>query len=369
MKRSKLLENLEALARNVTLDLPATIAEILAFGGILREKQRLHDCDVIVLYYMTPEQEARWKKFSANFSTHGIDTEHGRHPIEELKDTFNPFVEKNIPLRQAVNDDTVASALRSKGIPPAWAGCFSWTELYHGDNGDGVFYPSVEKITKRMLKGGNKGLQVIVRDLEGFEKYGSDLSAKNYIIAWTAEKTSVRSNIEDRSSQSRKETILKELDHFVNDQIPKYRNGTKFEGGYLKAKADVLERCLAVKLKIDLENLDRQHAEIRWNETESVTDLSQKCEAVRIEMRKYRYETEVLEILARAIDWWREYRGSDSTRFSGEELVSQFVIENTLKNTVKETDIREVLRLLGLPEDKVVTIPMRGGTDYVLAEN
>ena len=277
MKRSKLLENLKALSKNVSLDLPATIVAIPAFGGILREKERLHDCDVIVLYYMTPQQEERWNKFRANFSTYGTDTEPVRYPVEELKEIFNPFLENNIALRQAVNDDKVASVLRSKGIPSAWAACFSWTELYRGQNGDGMFYPHIEKVISRMLVSGNKGLQVIVRNLEGFAKYGSGLSAKNYIIAWTPEKPDVRSNIEDRTSKSRKETLLKELDHFVNNQIPKCRNGTNIEGGYLKAKADVLERCLDVRLKIDPENLDRQHAEIRWNETESVTELSQKC--------------------------------------------------------------------------------------------
>ena len=367
MKRSKLLENLEALSKNVSLDLPATIAEILAFGGILREKERLHDCDVMVLYYRTPEQEERWQKFRANFSTYGIDSQYDRYPLRELKEIFDPFIEKNIPLRLVVNDDNVANVLRSKGIPPKWAACFSWTELYGGQQGEGMFIPQIGKIISRILVGGKKGLHVKVDDCESFAKYGSLLSAKNYIIAWTADKPNVRNNIEDRSSQSRKETLLKELDHFVNNQIPKYRNGINSEVGYLKAKAAVLQRCLVAKLNINLENLDHQHAEIRWNKTDSLTELSQKCEAARIEMRKYRNDTEVLKMLSRAIDCWGD--GSESTQSSREELISQFIIKNTVKKIVKEVDIREVLKLLGLPEDRVVTIHMRGYTDYVLAES
>jgi len=60
-KREALLKKLSVVvAKLPQLNLPATIKAIYAFGGVLREKERLHDIDIICLYAQTPEHSQQW---------------------------------------------------------------------------------------------------------------------------------------------------------------------------------------------------------------------------------------------------------------------------------------------------------------------
>jgi hypothetical protein len=83
MKRAKLLENLKSVVEDIPKrDLPANISAIYAFGGILREKSRLRDFDLLFLYSMTEDQIVRWNRFRENFSTYGISSNHDKHPLD-----------------------------------------------------------------------------------------------------------------------------------------------------------------------------------------------------------------------------------------------------------------------------------------------
>ena len=60
--RETLVRNIKhAIARAHREKLPATIKEVYAFGGILRDKEKAHDFDAIFLYDQTPEQEFKWR--------------------------------------------------------------------------------------------------------------------------------------------------------------------------------------------------------------------------------------------------------------------------------------------------------------------
>ncbi|MGD0645519.1 MAG: hypothetical protein ABSA75_11500 [Candidatus Bathyarchaeia archaeon] len=372
LRRATLLRNLERLIENIpTLDLPVKVGAIYAFGGILREKDRLHDCDILVLYSMTQEQTLRWDKFRANFSTYGLGSDHNRHPIYELRKIFEPFIEREISLHKAVSDDNFSALLKRKGIPPVWAGCFSWTELLRGPHGDGIFHPSLERVILRLLLGQKmKGLQVLLENYSDYENGHSGLAAKNFVLAWSPDRPNVKENIKGRSPEARKETILKELDHFVNEEIPSRRNGTELHSGYLKAKAEAIKHCAEVNLRIDLRCLDNQHLEIKWRETDSIAELSQKCEIARIELRKYDWETRVLEEIPGILELWKQLRQESSYKEASiEEFATQCIFERIRKKEVKEDDLRSVLKLLKLPEHKIVTIRGYRFTYYRLAKN
>lgn len=52
--RDTLIRNVEIALRNAQKeDLSATIKEVCAFGGVLRDKEKLHDFDSVFLYEQT----------------------------------------------------------------------------------------------------------------------------------------------------------------------------------------------------------------------------------------------------------------------------------------------------------------------------
>lgn len=369
LKRATLLRNLKTVVERIpTLDLPAKISAVYAFGGILREKSRLHDFDLVFLYSMTPDQVLRWNKFRDNFATYGMGSNYAKHPIAELEAIFAPFKKQGIPLRKAVEDKKVAAFLAQKGVPPSWAGCFSWTEISRGYHGDGLFYPDVSRIIHRMLIGRSiRGLQVQIQSYEEFIKGHSWLVAKNYVLAWSPEKPNVEENIEGRSLQDRISTIIKELDFFINEQIPQYIAGSDLWRGYLKAKEDVLKKSAERGVKIDLQALDKQHIEIKRMGSESYEELLQKCELARNEMRKYRDETIVLEEIGNALGL--SLQAVSNQYLSAEDYIAKLTIEGSTRNGVKEDAIRQILRILKLPENNVITIKGYGFTTYRLSEN
>ena len=303
LKRTTLLRNLRVIIERMPkLDLPAKIVAVYAFGGILREKRKLHDCDLVFLYTITKDQMLRWERFRDNFSTHRLESNEWRLPLADLETTFAPFMKQGISLEKAVSDEKVAAVLKQKGVPPSWAGCFSWTELFEGRHGDGLFYPELDRIIRRMLIGRRvKGLQAQIQSYDDFINRRTWLVAKNYVLAWSPENPNVEENIEDRSPQERIDTIIKEVDFFIDEQIPQLRDGSDHLGGYLKAKMEVSRSSAEAGMNINLDALDRQHPKIRRIGNESYEELLQKCEMARNEMRNYRKETIVLNQIAFAL--------------------------------------------------------------------
>ncbi len=369
LKRTTLIANLKAVIAAIPdSDLPANIVAVHAFGGMLREKRKLHDFDLVFLYDMTKDQVRRWDRFRDNFSTYGLEPNKAKHPIAELERVFTPFMNKGIPLRDAVKDQEVAALLAQKGVPPLWAGCFSWTEIYRGYHGDGLFYPDVSRVIRRLLIGRKiRGLQVQIQEYDRFTEGHSWLIAKNYVLAWSPEKPNVEMNIEGRSKEDRINTIIKELDYFLNEQIPQHRNGSDLWSGYVRAKEDVTKKAAELGVKMDLDALDKQHAEIRRLGNESYEELLEKCESARNEMRKYRNETIVLKEIESAL---RPPLNADShQRISVEDQIARWTIEGSIRNGVKENITREILRVLKLPENNVITIKGYGFTAYRLPKD
>lgn len=361
-KRETLIRNLRSILERIPkLDLPADIVAVYAFGGMLREKSRLHDFDLVFLYSMSKEQARRWTRFYRNFSTY--DPESNRYPINDIWSLLEPYWRRSIPLRDAVKDDRLARALSERGIPPEWAGCFSWTKILGGYGGSGIFFPDLREVIRRMLLSRRiRGLQIFVEDYERFMKGETILAPKNYVLAWSPEKPDIEKNLK-MSPKERAEFITKELELFI-DKI------SKFKEEWIEAKRMVSELSLKAHIKLDLEALEMRHPEINILGDESYEKLLKKAELAREEMRRYMKETTILRTLAWALERWIEFRGSPYfSDHPAEDYISLWVIDGVRKRDAKEDEIREVLRVLKLPESHVITIRGYGWTRYELPRN
>jgi hypothetical protein len=353
-KKKTLLLNLHAVIERIPqLDIPANIVAVYAFGGMLRDKERLHDFDLMFLYSMTLEQELRWNRFFRNFLTY--DTDSGREPLSELHEFFEPFEKQGVPLRDAIKDNQLHDLLLARGIPPDWAGCFSWTDIFGGLCG--VFAPDLAKVIRRMLIGKRlRGLQVFVEKYQDFIDGKSFMAPKNYVLAWSPQRPNIEENIEGRSPEERLEYVVKELDLFIKEKIPEVRNGRDMKGGYLAARDAASAKSIESGLRIDFDALDKEHVQLVRTGNESYAELLQKCESARDELRKYDEETVILHELANSLQHWIEMKDSPYVQeHPPEKYVSSWVIRNA-RSDIDERVIRKILQILKLPEDHVITI-------------
>jgi len=358
-KRETLIRNLEKVLESIpSLDLPADIVAVYAFGGMLRGKRRLHDFDLVFLYSMSEKQEERWLRFCRNFSSFYPPD---RYPLDEVWSVLEPYWKRGIPLRRAVEDEALAKILSERGIVPQWAGCFSWTEILEGHRGSGLFYPSIEKVIKRMLlRCGVRGLQILVEKYETFTKGEATLAPKNYVLAWSPEKPDVRANLE-MPQDEKAAFIRRELELFI-EKISAFRES------WMEAKRRVEELSVKAGVNLDLEALEKQHSKVEISGGESYEELRRKAETAREEMRRYVKETAILQRIARALENWIESKGNLPDH-PAEDYISLWTIKGVKRREAKEEEVRKVLRTLKLPENHIITIKAYGRTWHEIARS
>lgn len=353
MKKATLIRNLQTVADCITqLDLPADIHEIHAFGSILREKETPHDIDIVVLYTQTPLQKARWEVFEASFS----DSYGSEHRLREIKSYLTPFQARGTPLCDAVKDEALSKVLHEHGIVPAWAGCFSWTEVLGYDPYG--FDPELRKVLRKMIFGRLKGFQVkFVAGTTLPDGFIPHTVVKNHALAWSREKPDVGANILGRSIDEKTEHDVNEFEHFVETEIPRLKQE------YLKAKGEAIQRLLTTNVRLGWVALENRHTQINMTGTESLKELGEKTEQARIQMKNYKHETDILELIA-------YHAGYPPEGYTTEERIAECVIQSSRSRGVPEDKAREILCLLGLPEERVVTIKKYGyGTRHELAKS
>lgn len=365
LKRDTLIRNIKrAIARSQSQNLPATIKEIYAFGGILRDKEKAHDFDAIFLYDQTPKQEVKWRWFCCCFG-HGRDEiigtllqKAGVDPRELRKKVYailRPYYEQGISLRRTATLDSVAEKLKSMGIEPSWVGCFSWTEVFY--NPFGLFLPSIDKVLRTLLCRGMKGIQVFFKKYKSF-KEGLTWPAKNYRLAWSPEKPDIEKNLEMQPEE--KVTFLtNELKLFI-EQLGQLKED------FSKVQNELAALAQNVDIAVDFEGLASKHVDVSYNENDPYDQLRVKCEQARQEMRTYAEETTVVRNLLHNIERFQEGKNDP---FYSEYPPQDWVTCRTILRTrsrVKEKRIREILKDLGLPENHVVTIRHVDYTNYEL---
>lgn len=348
-KRETLFKNVSLVVAKLTqLDLPATITAIYAFGGVLRDKERLHDVDAICLYSQTPEQQQRWERFRENFSTVGFHRK--RRPIDELWDLLEPVYQQRVPLAKAIQDEKFSQALVSRGVEPQWVACFSWTDILH--NPLTFFFPYVERVLERMLLGGTKGLSFIFVPHDQGKLYFSKL---NSVLAWSPEKPDIVANLLGRTLEEKRELLTRELDMFCSLIC-------ELKTQYEEIKVSLRQ----APVNLNFEALEQFHTEITHTAEESYPELLAKCEQARSELRRFNEEIGVLGTIKSVLPNITGPREGPILANPSEEL-AWLTLQCQPKYEVKEKKIREILRTLALPEDQVKSIKNRGSkTEYEL---
>ena len=356
IRREILLKKLSTVVTKLSqLDLPATIRAIYTFGGVLREKEYLHDIDVICLYSQTPEQNQRWESFRENFSTYGF---HGsqRRPIHELWGLLKPYYRRRLAFARALEHKELSQALAARGIEPQWAACFSWTEIVN--NPHGFFIPFIENVLHGLVLKGVRGLSVAFVRYDEFMQGKSGYSHLNAVLTWGPEKPDITSNLFGRTPVERKQFILKELGKFA-------KAISELKGRHTELKSELVQG----PVKLNFKPLEQHHTEIHYSTEWSYSELLTKCEQARNEMRRYEEEFAVLSTIKSAISELAERKERPKLGNPVEEQVAWLTLLRQPKYLVRERRIRELLRILGLPEDKVKTIKSPGSkTDYELID-
>jgi len=361
LKRDTLIRNIKhAIARAQRENLPATIKEIYAFGGILRGKEKAHDFDAIFVYDQTLEQEARWHWFRSCFGYYPLDEAAKMLDADQVHKkvyaTLRLCEKENISLRKAVTIDSVAEKLKSMGIEPSWAGCFSWTEVFY--NHYGLFLPSIEKVLRTILCRGMKGIQVFFENYDSFKK-GFTWPAKNFRLAWSPEKLDLEKNLELRPEE-KVAFLTNELKLFI-EQLAQLKED------FSKIQNELTALAENVGIKLNFEGLTSKHVDLSYSENDPCDQLRVKCEQARQEMRTYREETIVIRNLLYATETFQERkRDAFYSRHPPQDYVTYLTILRTRKSDVKEKRIREILGDLGLPQDHIVTIRHVDWTDHRL---
>lgn len=350
--RDTLIGNIKRAMSNAQgQDLPATIKEVYAFGGILRDKEKLHDFDSVFLYEQTYPQKERWEKFRRNFST--VFEDQREMSPQQLRDLLEPYYRQDIPLNKAVMIDSVYRTLNDCGIKPEWAACFSWTNVLFPPIG--IFVPELNKVLRKFLLKGIRGIQAWFEDSENFKKGHKILLAENFQLAWSPEMPNVEKNL-NMPSEEKKAFIIRELRLFQKQLLPLREQMHKLQ-------EDLNSVCSPAGLDLDFKKMNSKHLDISFDENEQISSLLDKCERIRSELRSYHEELAVLSTLKYNVEEFQR-RKSDpffySLNYTLKELVTFWTILRTPKYESKEEKVREVLSDLRLPEDYVVTIRTYG---------
>jgi len=96
-------------------------------------------------------------------------------------------------------------------------------------------------------------------------------------------------------------------------------------------------------------------------------ELREKCELARSEMRAFGEEIATVGTLAFKLEDLKE--SAAELKRDPKSLLAFWTILKTRKREAKEERIREILRLLGLPENQVITLRYYGSTNHYLPSN
>jgi len=367
LKRSTLTRNIKrAIARAQSENLPATLKEVYAFGGILRDKKRAHDFDAIFFYDQTPEQKAKWARFCCCFGQictkdekvllqkAGVDPKELHEQIYAILHQYYSQSQR-VSLKEMATLDSVVAKLKSMGIEPSWVRCFSWTEVFF--NRFGLFHPNIEKVLRSILCRGMHGMQI------HFEKYdpskkGLTWPTKNYQIAWTLEKPDIEKNLE-MHPEEKIVYLTNELKHFI-EQLAQLKED------FSEIRDELSLSAQSLGIVLNLKGLTLKHIEVSHRENESYDELKVKCEKARQEMRAYNDETLVLRYLLSSMKNLQEKLNAPYfSKHTPQDWITCWTILRT-RSDVKEKRIREILKDLGLPEHHIVAIRHVGYTDHKL---
>lgn len=332
-KRETLIKNLKTAVENIqsgTVLLPTTIKAIYIYGGYLRGKAKLKDLDVALEIYQNQVQEELWNDFKKRVCE---DNEIRRYfmAADALGFTLPEFC------------DTPVAKILFFNWERTWLKCLSWSDVLYGPECE----PDEGKVMRRMFCGKFKGLHVWL----------GPPPSENYIKVWSPDRPDIDKNLKEAEPYIEK-ILERELEKFEK-QLKERKQS--FEEALIEVKP--LAKTLKIPLRTNIEAFERPHAE-----GESLKKIERVCENLRRTLDEYDDYTCVLKLLSKALkDFlkgrvFKEY--NDNHRYTAEEYAVKGVLSERKRSELSERRAREILRNLGLPEERIVAIHHYNACEY-----
>ncbi len=377
------MERLKTIAKRAAgPGLPLRVEAIYAFGSFLRAKEHPGDLDLIVHY---SHFHPLWDRF----------TDLMGYAIRLHEKDWNSYATPREALQAFV-----ASTADEPHMPiySEWLGDCSWEKIYRS------FIPldaySWDKTSKRVLLADLPRVHIsnLVKGLKH-----PPTTAKAYELVWSRNEPEVTRNVlsilsptrltenlilelknfEKQLAEIRLElTLFTELCHFLLD-IPaeSYPKEDIAVNALLRTKAlEFLPKQKTKTLEAAIKNIGRTtfredfalDLEFEAEEVRriSLDQLKETTEAKRIALRDAHQEHEVVSTILRLIMQWRRESPHDPyvSRLTLPDWVAFWTIKGVPKTSANEATIRRVLRMLNLPEDRVLSDKRYGRTQYELSE-
>ena len=352
------------------LELPLVVDELWAFGSAIRAKEAPGDVDLV----------AKYSKF---------------HPAFDIfKVACHDMVRRYGWSDDQPDSPSIALAEFLKSIPDniqntalflSWIEGISWSVIFRDICPD-MFGYDASGLTKRILLRSARGIHIMQTVPVGEKGW---VAAKAYQLIWSKSRPDLYENLKTvLSSETVRETCILEYRNFETQMHP------------LAAKVKVLHVMLPLLMHHDgpfrnyedcnkwlIENAAVNFPEYGHEMLERIfkyDDLSQENvpgitqldispdEAIEVlkarveERRKEVKATHELNlVIGRAL--WFVKDGKSRMAYKGKELeefVAERTIEDVPKRNVPEERIREILRSLGLPEDRIEAVRGYGKVLY-----
>lgn len=313
------------------LDLPVTVESFHGYGSTLRGKENPGDLDLILVYSMTEEQMLRWKRFSESFKD--FIHERQRNPnIQMDKMSFPDFVSQEFD-----------NGALKKEIVLSWAKTFSKANTWWYSR----FNPNFGEVTKKILLKDIKRVQILhfekIRDFKSFD--GRD---KRYLL-WSPKSPDININFKKVSIP---EICRDKIDEFINDL-------EKEKKELLDVQSEIIQKAKKVGIHLSFEKLNSLHPSINYHRKKyGPSKLQELTELTRTETKKCETEKRVLNFINQMLQV--EYPFENEEKGSKEEKITLKIFKKHQETYLKEKDLRQVLRVLELPEDHVITMRQCG---------
>lgn len=345
MKRNTLIRSLKECVRRLDgLDLPVTVEAFYGYGSALRKKENPGDLDLFLVYSMTEEQKLRWERFSESFKVF----------IKEREKMSMWKIQMKMSFPEYLSQEPISKVLGRHGIVPEWAKTFSWSNtLYYCR-----FDPNIWTVTTKLILKNIRRIQIFhFNDIKGFKPF--DIRDKYYLL-WSPEFPDIDRNFEKVSVH---EIVQDKIDNFIDDF-------EKEKEQLMEVQPEIAEKAKKLGITFSFKKLNSLHPPIKYHKRDGPDKLQEKCELARTETKKCRIERQALYVISYVLEKKTPYR--DDTNGSKEEKITFMILKEHQEKYLKEKDLREVLKVLNLPEDHVITMDLcwRGngkcGKEYIL---
>ena len=329
-RRETLVKNLRKLVNRIKKEeLPATVRAVYVYGGFLRGKEKAKDIDVAVEYELTPEQEYRWKAFTEIVCG------------SQMRELFRIADALGYTLEEFASLPRIEKVFSDAKMP--WLKYLSWSDVLYGVE----CQPQITKVISKQLRGRSRGLHI----------WMGPPPSENYIKVWSPDAPNIEENLAE-AEKLRTSILKKELIKFIEQEKDRRK---EFERVAKRVKTLAEELQLKLSIKVDRININP-------SEEKNIKQLEKDCEALREKLNEYDDVTYVLELVTQAIEHIKTNRmfqaHDDPHNYTPEEYIVKHVLSERRWRDLTENRARDILRKLGLPEDRIITIKYYNARDY-----